>query len=424
MNRSYSSLVLIGLLLSFAFALFARGAYLRIYWLPVSTALAFLSAGFLVTLNHGERPVRFNARTDLPLLAFLGWVAVSSAVSINREQSFFELLRFCSLIMVYFLAGYAVSEKDHIKMLVLGLVAVVLIEAVLGLYSFFSGVVLFENLLVGQPFIGGRASGTLINYNHFAGLMVMGAFLGFGLVRSAGRDFGELSEQLAQRTLATIPVGIMILALILSFSRGGWASFIAGLLFFSLVVWRKDRPSLTRVAALGLVILFIVGGILIKVGVAPFNKRFQSIETQYRVEEISKIERVSVWKSTFSMIRDYPLTGIGWGAFKSAYPAYRRDHLFYGFAFAHNDYLQIAADCGIPGLMLFLLFVFMVFREGFRVVQGPADDFVAMVMPGILAGMFAILVHELVDFNLMLPSNAMLFFALCAIIAARGREEG
>ena len=282
---------------------------MRIYWLPVSTALAFLLAGFLVTLNHGERPVRFNARTDLPLLAFLGWVAVSSAVSINREQTFFELLRLCSLIMVYFLAGYAVSEKDHKKMLAFGLVAVVLIEAVLGLYAFFSGAVLFENLLVNRPLMAGRASGTLINYNHFAGLMVMGVFLSFGLVRSAGRDLGELSEQFAQRILAIIPAGIMILALILSLSRGGWASFIAGLLFFSLVVWWKDRPASTRVAALGLVVLVIVGGMLIKVGDAPFKKRLQSIEAQYQVEDISKIDRVSVWKSALSMIRDHPQIG-------------------------------------------------------------------------------------------------------------------
>jgi O-antigen ligase len=155
----------------------------------------------------------------------------------------------------------------------------------------------------------------------------------------------------------------------------------------------------------------------------PLHERLATLEAYYQQpEEIAANGRLSIWKSALDMIKDHPGTGTGWGTFRSVYPSYRRDRVFHGIAFAHNDYLQIAAGMGLPGLGLFLLFLVMLFREGFRGIQSRDRDFFSLALPGVLAGLFALSVHELVDFNLMLPANALLFFSLAGMVAGRSRE--
>ncbi len=406
------------------FAVFARGAHLRIYWLPVATMVVFLLAGFLISLNHRLLSVRFNLKTDIPLILFLAWAALSTLSSINREETIFEVMRLSTMVMVYFLVAYALSPKPDKKVLAFAIVGIGFLEATYGLSEFIMHRPLFQITWVNLPRSILRVSGTLVNYNHFAGLMEMCIFLGFGLIMAVGTKERVQSELLAKRALLAIPCGIMILALILSLSRGGWASFIAGALFFMSIFLWKEHPLWSRVLAIAFMVMILVGAFIMGVNREPLIKRFESLETLYREpEQISNDTRISIWKSTAGMIQDHPWTGTGWGTLRSAYPSYRRDYFFHGVEFAHNDYLQIAAGTGLPGLFFFLLFLFMLFREGFHVIRTQDQEFLAKAMPGVMAGLFAILFHELVDFNLMIPSNAMIFFALAGIVAARARSQ-
>ena len=180
---------------------------------------------------------------------------------------------------------------------------------------------------------------------------------------------------------------------------------------------------LVSLLALALLLLVLVTSFMVKMDREPLINRLRTLEAFYRhPEEITTNARISIWKSSAAMIRDHPWTGTGWGTFRSAYPMYRRDYFFKGVVFAHNDYLQIAAGIGIPGLFFFLAFVLMVFREGWRVIRSGARDLWALAMPGVLAALFALLLHELVDFNLMIPGNAMIFFALAGLVAGRSRR--
>jgi O-antigen ligase len=83
---------------------------------------------------------------------------------------------------------------------------------------------------------------------------------------------------------------------------------------------------------------------------------------------------------------------------------------------AHNDYLQVLADCGIVGAAAALCFITLVFRDILRGMRHP-DRKMAAVALGCGAGIFAMLVHSLFDFNLQMPSNALLFLTLTAVIS-------
>ena len=382
-----------------------------------------LAAGLGLGLNHGWRRPRLNWRTDLPLLAWLGWTALSATGTVNAEATRFEVLRLAVLALVYFLVAYGLEPQREQRLFAAALVALAFADALFGLAEFSLGRKLLDFAWLELPHSHFRVSGTFRNPNHFAGLMAMTVFLAFGLAAAVRHRDEARSEQIAQRLFLLLPGGLIALALLLSLSRGGWASFLAGTVFFLVLLWWHSHPLWSRALIVALVLAVLIAAVAIRTNRDPILRRLQTLETFYQPsEEITLGGRLSIWKSSAAMIRDHPWTGVGWGAFGSAFPCYRRPDMLHGVDFAHNDYLQIAVETGVPGLFFFLLFLAALFGNGLRVIRSRAADFWALAMPGILAGLFGLLVHELVDFNLLLPSNALVFFSLSALVSARGNE--
>jgi O-antigen ligase len=133
-----------------------------------------------------------------------------------------------------------------------------------------------------------------------------------------------------------------------------------------------------------------------------------------------------VWKDTLSMIRANPVFGVGLGAYSTAFPVYTKSDGSIRVPQAHNDYLQALADCGIPGAVIVLWFIVLIFRSVARGMKS-RDPLMAGLALGAGASIFAILVHSVFDFNLQLPANALLFLILSAIVSRVGasvaREE-
>ena len=108
-----------------------------------------------------------------------------------------------------------------------------------------------------------------------------------------------------------------------------------------------------------------------------------------------------VYRDTVRMIETFP-RGVGIG--KNC----RFDH-------AHNDYLETAAEWGLAAAIpfwagigiVFVLLVRLLMRSHFVEEQG--------ILVACTGSIFTILVHSLTDFNLQIPSNAMLFFGFVGI---------
>lgn len=125
--------------------------------------------------------------------------------------------------------------------------------------------------------------------------------------------------------------------------------------------------------------------------------------------------RSAIWSGTWTMIRAHPVLGVGLGAFETVYPIYGRGDGTSLIQFAHNDYLQALADGGIVAAALAAWFIIVTFRGFVRGVR-LRDPLLRALALGAGAGIFAILVHSLFDFNLQLPSNALLFLVLTAVV--------
>src|SRR5262249_1635751 len=134
--------------------------------------------------------------------------------------------------------------------------------------------------------------------------------------------------------------------------------------------------------------------------------------------EYSVVTRTEYWRGAWQMFLDHPLTGVGLGAFPTAYPAYGRSSVRNErLEQAHNDYLQLLTDTGLIGAIFgiwFLIELGRVLRRQFRHVYQARSLDRALMVGGAVA-MLGIAVHSFLDFNLQIAANALLFLLVVAL---------
>jgi len=139
------------------------------------------------------------------------------------------------------------------------------------------------------------------------------------------------------------------------------------------------------------------------------------------VSDSLAFERTGIFKSAVLMFKAKPFTGQGLGTFADVYSAFKLpvDGLAgrYGRSaqFAHNEYLNTAAELGIAGLILLFVGVALILLKACRSIQLAKTKTTALTALGALMALSAVFVHALVDFNLrFLP--VMLVTVLSAAI--------
>jgi O-antigen ligase len=242
------------------------------------------------------------------------------------------------------------------------------------------------------------------------------------------------------RVLYGFAAAIMGLAAVASLSRGGMISLAAMMMFIVLVSMRlpNARAHVSRrsgmaetqnnklrlagrfraMASQGVVVaalVAVIGAGVLWIGADPIVQRVsQNQPVEGKPRETFATSRGWIWRDTFTMIRANPLLGVGLGAYVTAFNIYTKSDGTVRVAQAHNDYLQVVADCGIAGGLIALWFIVVVFRNVGRGLKA-RDPLLAALALASGAGIFGILVHSLFDFNLQIPSNALLFLILVAV---------
>ncbi len=194
----------------------------------------------------------------------------------------------------------------------------------------------------------------------------------------------------AEKIIYCEAVLVMSGVLALTQSRGAWIALGAVLLTFILLGLRRGW-----VIFLGIVILALV---TIHQRGAPWI-----LETVFSSRTISGWDgRREIWSRAIYMIQDFPFTGIGMGSFGDVadvlYPflSYSPGAILH----AHNLFLQIAVDLGIPGLIAWLaifLVVFILCWKLFRWGRIHRNVECAALGIGLLGSQVALVVHGMTD---------------------------
>lgn len=270
----------------------------------------------------------------------------------------------------------------------------------------------------------GSAVGTYTNRNHLAGLfeMVLPLVLALLIVSIGGDRRGDWRQK----------------ARFLSSGRGHKAAIYAALMIFILVAVAFTR-SRTGIALVGLGVLLSVFafstriggeniygatgtlvavalGLAITVGLVPVLDRFS-------VEAVAEDSRWMMFDNTLTGIGTFFPVGSGPGTFQSVFPAFQSIELgSYFINRAHNDYLEWLFEGGLITGFVIAILIGLYLAQWPRVwIKGRWTRF-RFLQVGAGIGIFLILIHELVDYNLHTPAN-LIYFAFLAGIFFRVAEE-
>jgi O-antigen ligase len=271
------------------------------------------------------------------LLAFLAWAAISMVWAESSAASITALTRYAPNLLLIPIVYSAVRTPRHLGTLLGVVVASAFVAAAFGIVkpppdpSSISGDV-------------ARATGTTGDANLLAAVLVAGAGVAFGFLldRRVTRD---------RRVLAGLVGGLCLLGVFLSLSRGGLVA-LAVAIVAAIVVGGRWRMRVVIVAAC-----------IALTGVVYFSQ-IASLPSRERISNIGGggTGRVDLWTVGGRMVQAHPVIGIGVGNFQTSSIHYllqpgaiqRDDFIIQTPKVAHNTYLQVLAEMGIVGGVLFI----------------------------------------------------------------------
>ncbi|MFQ5788403.1 MAG: O-antigen ligase family protein, partial [Thermodesulfobacteriota bacterium] len=315
-----------------------------------------------------------------------------------------KLLLYTSYASFFIVIANYIRRRDQIKMLFWIAFTVATLESAIGLFQYFTGITQVSGVL--------RASGTYVNPNNFAG------FLGMVIPFSLGYTFYLFSKTIdnvkirqhlikvtfSSHSLLFFATALMTLSLILSGSRGGIFSFLSSVIFFYILV---SGGGTTRVKFWAISIFIIIVTLYsLWIGLDPVIQRFTETKEQLP-------SRTLIWKDTLQLIKDFPIFGTGLGTFGLSFILYKNNAFWpLSFSHTHNDYLELASETGLIGIILVLLSIFIFYKQawnGLRSSSTNIEPFRYFLVVGSLSGICAMLIHAFTEFNFQIPANVYYF---------------
>jgi O-antigen ligase len=393
----------IGICALAAFSVFAHGVVEPWSEAVLECGAALLFVWWGVRFAFGTAPsVRWNWLLA-PVAGLWSYGALQYALRLTAAPYLtrIELMRFSALAILCFLAVQSFETLDHWRGFVWFLLVLGFLVSVLGIlqhFTFNGKLYWFRELRY-----GGIPFGPFVNRNHFAGFveLVVPPGLAILFLRAGNRD------QLPLVAVFTLPA---IGALFLSASRGGIMSFLLELGLVLVMAFLRQRAPNQLVGAA--VVVLLAGGLVAWLGVGRALDRFAT----YQQLEVTEARRVEMSKDTWRIFLDHPLLGTGLGTLQDVFPRYETLYDGTMVLHSHNDFIEGLADTGFIGGICGALFLVFLFREGWiRFLQAKNSDDLAYHV-GAFAACCGLLAHSLVDFNLHIPSNALIFL-LQAVLA-------
>jgi O-antigen ligase len=194
-------------------------------------------------------------------------------------------------------------------------------------------------------------------------------------------DLGKVYKWLAIGVL-----GLGSVALVMTFSRGGWLALALSLTVICGFVWKQRGFSLKA----PITVIVILALLYI-----PFHGVIS--ERLFGDDRGSAESRIPLMNLAFRIIEDNPLLGVGANNFTVVMDRYLTSEFREGFLFAvHNKYLLVLAETGIAGLLALLAFMIGTVRKGWQCWK-VNDNLLSPLALGFAGGIIGHMLHMTVD---------------------------
>ncbi len=388
----------VGIPVLITFAVLAHGAVE-----PWAQAILVSGAGVLLVVWAGIMATRQNQTlrwsplvvpvAGLFLLALAQWI---TGISVYAYATKSETLRLGAELIVLFLTTQAFRTPKEWTRLVWFLMSLAFAVSLFGIVQHYTwnGKIYWTRAVQH----GQEVFGPFVDRDDFAGFVELIFPLGIALLVLDG-------ERRDRRLLVSVLTVLPAAALVVSESRAGILIATGEVLLLGMLVWLYGRRS-QRWVLVGITaaVLLFAGWL----GAAHSLSRFSGSTGAGP----SLMDRFFMSRDTLRIFLEHPVLGTGMGTLEYAYPGYQTHYVGLIVNHAHDDYVELLSDGGIIGGLFGLAFLIILYRQGIRNLRQAKTPLTRSLYAGGLVACTGILVHELVDFNLHIPSNALIFLVI------------
>lgn len=331
--------------------------------------------------------------------AFGLWSLVGMSSAINYRESLFDLGRhFLLLILLYIVMTTVIQEESQLMKICKAVMLVSIAQSFVGILQYYE--LAFTDLPGNfKPY------GLMSNRNFFGSAQVfLMPFVAYVLYK-AGR-FWKYAASLAMAGL--------VISVFISQTRSAWLSalvffIVAALLVISFSAVNRKKWIIGSFAAIAISVAIISliifadkeGGLSEQVKQRAASLSGAAVDSSSAAANID--DRLKIWNKTIILIKDKPFTGVGLGNWKMAIPAYGTENMVFAKGFfapdrPHNVYLQVAAETGLPGAVLYFGMWLMIALCGFKVVLRSGQEKIRILAILMLAGLAAVATDGMFSF--------------------------
>ena len=354
--------------------------------------------GWIAKRSIRDEPFYSFSSADIPLLLYCFLVTISIARSgianVSVLAVVFEAKRYLTPFIFYYVFSSNINEEKHIHQILVTMCIAVSMAALMGLKEFYMDIGAsgsWERMRVGGITEQPNNLGAFFTYYTY----ILVAFFLFHI-----RNLRYWS--------LVVPILMCMRVTILTISRGATISFALAGLF---ILWMKNRKL--WIATICLIILMICLPQFVPESViGRFGGASLGVGSPNSMEQSAR-SRIIIWKRAIKKMRNYFWLGLGYGLFKAAH-----DNID-----AHNGYILIAAEMGVPALALWFIVIGILFWQALWLYKNAASKTFQILSLCFLTSVIGVLISNVFGSRLHSQELSSYYWIMAGITMAAVRME-
>ncbi|MFH1867659.1 MAG: O-antigen ligase family protein [Candidatus Omnitrophota bacterium] len=339
-----------------------------------------------------------GGRLTLLLLLFTIWNLASFMNSAYIYNSIRGLLKVITQTLLFAATIDHFRGKKNLERFLLFALGFGFLICVNGIIQYTTGMDLIRQRTIDSLDCLHRVSSSFKHSNDFGAYLIVVISVLLSLFFSKSRNIKE-------RILLIILISTAGWSLAATSSRGAWLGFIIAVLFLAMMKSKR---------LFGIMLLLLVLSPVLLPG--SVKSRFMDL---LKVDSVGGTvwERKKLWSGTLAMVKQHPILGFGVNTYTKNFPKYKPKD-YPDVRYTHNSYLHMAAEIGVVGSSIFLIFLASVIASSLRNMSNFKKGLSRDLSFGLLAGTIGFLAHCGVDTHLYSVTLAAFLFLCLGVIAA------
>ena len=326
-------------------------------------------------------------------LLFLAVICLSIIYSPERGEAIFSTIRYVVLIVMTYLIYNSIRDEKEFRIIC---ISIIVISFGLSLYNIFQFIInpdvaAFNYINQGEKLIRSRGverDPNIFASNFFMPIMMLIAFIGE-------------AKNLRKRLLLFLVVSIIILSVLLTYSRSAWVSIFFGTI---IIVLYQKKYSFILYSVITFFVVFTLSESVRSVLFTIFERVTDIFAGS---EDDSSRFRIMLLKASVFMWLDSYTFGIGHEGFSTVFKQYYPPQETAGVYEPHNEYYAVLAELGTIGFILFFYITWKIIRGGWKTVMATER----LKKPNsIILGLFASFIAYVIFFQFL---SGMRLHSIC-----------